>query len=76
MCLNRTDRTGGILYRLFFYLPVIWGALLIAQSLGSGLPDLFSKLTAALEHPFQIQWTDKSLLTMRVTLSFCTSPSR
>lgn len=66
MCLNRTNRTGGILYRLFFYLPVIWAALLIAQSLGGGLPDLFSNLTAALEHPFQIQWTDKSLLTILI----------
>ena len=66
MRLNRTDRTGGILYRLFFYLPVIWAALLIAQSLGGGLPDLFSTLAAALEHPFQIQWTDKSLLTILI----------
>ena len=66
MRLNRTDRTGGILYRLFFYLPVIWAALLIAQSLGDGLPDLLSNLTAALEHPFQIQWTDKSLLTILI----------
>ena len=64
--MNRTDRAGGILYRLFFYLPVIWAALLIAQSLGGGLPDLFSNLTAALEHPFQIQWTDKSLLTILI----------
>ena len=64
--MNRTDRTDGILYRLFFYLPVIWAALLIAQSLGGGLPDLFSNLTAALEHPFQIQWTDKSLLTILI----------
>ena len=66
MRLNRTDRTAGILYRLFFYLPVIWAALLIAQSLGGGLPDLFSTLAAALEHPFQIQWTDKSLLTILI----------
>ena len=64
--MNRTDRAGGILYRLFFYLPVIWAALLIAQSLGGGLPDLFSNLTTALEHPFQIQWTDKSLLTILI----------
>ena len=66
MRLNRTDRTGGILYRLFLYLPVIWAALLTAQSLGDGLPDLFSNLAVALEHPFQIQWTDKSLLTILI----------
>ena len=66
MRLNRTDRTGGILYRLFLSLPVIWAALLTAQSLGGGLPDLFSNLAVALEHPFQIQWTDKSLLTILI----------
>ena len=52
--------------RLFLYISVIWAALLIAQSLGGRLPDLFSNLTAALEHPFQIQWTDKSLLTILI----------
>ena len=52
--------------RLFLYIPVIWAALLTAQSLGGGLPDLFSNLAAALEHPFQIQWTDKSLLTILI----------
>ena len=52
--------------RLFLHIPVIWAALLIAQSLGGGLPDLFSNLTAALEHPFQIQWTDKRLLTILI----------
>ena len=66
MRLNSIDRTGGILYRLFFYLPVIWAALLVAQSLGGGLPDLLSNLIDALEHPFQIQWTDKSLLSILI----------
>ena len=44
---------------------MVWLALLIAQSLGDhspsgGLPQLLVHLTAALEHPLQIRWTDKS----------------
>ena len=49
---------------LFLYLFVIWAALLIAQSLGGGLPELLEKLTAALRSPLDIRWTDKSLLSI------------
>ena len=38
-------------------------AMLIAQSLGGGLPDIIANLTAAMEHPFRIHWTDRSLVT-------------
>lgn len=38
--------------------------MLIAQSLGGGLSDLITNLTAAMEHPFQIRWTDQSLLSI------------
>ena len=65
-CLKQTSKQSNLILRLFLHIPVIWAALLIAQSLGGGLPDLFSNLTAALEHPFQIQWTDKSLLTILI----------
>jgi len=49
---------------LFLYVPVVWAALLIAQSLGGGLPDIISNLSAAMEHPFRIQWTQHSLVTI------------
>ena len=65
-CLKQTSQQSNLIFRLFLYIPVVWTALLIAQSLGGGLPDLISNLTAALEHPFQIQWTDKSLLSIFV----------
>ena len=42
--------------------------MLIAQSLGGGLPDIITNLTAAMEHPFRIQWTEHSL----VTILLCT----
>ncbi len=58
------DRGGGWLVWLLLYIPVVWGALLLAQSLGGGPPDILSRLAAALKHPFQITWTEHSLLTI------------
>ena len=66
MRLKKTSQTTDLVLALFLYIPVVWAALLIAQSLGGGLPELLSNLTAALEQPFQIQWTDKSLLSILV----------
>ena len=66
MRLKKTSQTTDLVLALFLYIPVIWAALLIAQSLGGGLPELLSNLTAALEQPFQIQWTDKSLFSILV----------
>lgn len=45
---------------------MVWAALLIAQSLGGGLPDIIASLTAAMEHPFNIHWTQHSLATILV----------
>ena len=46
--------------RLFFYLPVLWLALIVGQSLGENLGDLLANLSMAMEHPLRIQWTDKT----------------
>ena len=49
---------------------MVWAALLIAQSLesgqsaASGLPALIANLTAALQDPLEVRWTDKSLLSI------------
>ena len=67
--LKQSSRAGDIVLALFFYVPVVWGALLIAQSFGHGLPELLTNLTAALQHPLDIHWTDKSLLSILI----CTS---
>ena len=45
---------------------MVWGALLLAQSLVGGLPEIIAKLTDALRNPWVVRWTDKSLLTIRV----------
>ncbi|WP_409969042.1 type IV secretory system conjugative DNA transfer family protein [Bengtsoniella intestinalis] len=51
-------------------IPVIWLSLLVAQSLGGNLLDIMVALTANLQNPFAIQWTNNSLITMVVGL-FC-----
>ncbi len=58
--MNQTSKTNNTVLYLFLYIPVVWAALLIAQSLGGGLPELVNNLTAALDNPFEIHWTDKS----------------
>ena len=64
MPLNKPGRSGGILPYLFLYIPVVWAALLIAQSLGDGLPELLTNLTAALQTPLKIHWTGHSLMSI------------
>ena len=64
--MKQSSRAGDIILALFFYVPVVWGALLIAQSLGRGLPELLTNLTTALQHPLDIHWTDKSLLSIMI----------
>ena len=56
-------------FYLFGTIPVIWLALLLAQSLGGGLPELLRNLTSALEQPTNIIWTDKSLPTILICLA-------
>ena len=46
---------------LFLYPFVVWAALLVAQSLGGNLLELLTALTGALQNPFAIRWTEKSL---------------
>ncbi len=45
---------------------MVWAALLIAQSLDGGLPDLISNLTAALQSPLDIHWTEYSMMSILV----------
>jgi len=62
--LKQSSKSGGLAFYLFLYIPVVWGALLIGQSIGNGLSDMITNLTAAMEHPFQIQWTEYSLMSI------------
>ena len=65
-------KSNDTLFYLFGTIPVIWLALLLAQSLGGGLPELLRNLTSALEQPTNIIWTDKSLPTILICYSYRT----
>ena len=62
-------KSNDTLFYLFGTIPVIWLALLLAQSLGGGLPELLRNLTVALEQPTNIIWTDKSLPAILICLA-------
>ena len=62
-------KSNDTLFYLFGTIPVIWLALLLAQSLGGGLPELLQNLTSALEQPTNIVWTNKSLPTILICLA-------
>ena len=62
-------KSNDTLFYLIGTIPVVWLALLLAQSLGGGLPELLRNLTSALEQPTNIIWTDKSLSTILICLA-------
>ena len=62
-------KSNDTLFYLIGAVPVVWLALLLAQSLGGGLPELLRNLTVALEQPTNIIWTDKSLPTILICLA-------
>ena len=62
-------KSNDTLFYFIGIIPVVWLALLLAQSLGGGLPELLRNLTAALEQPTNIIWTDKSLPTILICLA-------
>ena len=62
-------KSNDTLFYLIGIIPVVWLSLLLAQSLGGGLPELLRNLTVALEQPTNIVWTDKSLPTILICLA-------
>ena len=62
-------KSNDTLFYLVGTIPVAWLALLLAQSLGGGLPELLRNLTSALEQPTNIVWTNKSLPTILICLA-------
>ena len=58
--IKQPSKAGDIVLCLFLYLFVVWAALLIAQCWGGSLLELLQKLTAALQSPLDIIWTDQS----------------
>ena len=65
--MNQKGAGDKILCAVFF-VPVLWFALLLAQSCdGEGIISIIRNLTAALRQPFKIYWTEKSLIVLLVT---------
>ena len=62
-------KSNDTLFYLIGIVPVVWLALLLAQSLGGGLPEPLRNLTRALEQPTNIVWTNKSLPTILICLA-------
>jgi len=62
--LKQKSQAGSFLGCLLLYVPVVWAALLLAQSLGGGLSDILVNLTAAMNHPLDVRWTQYSLLSV------------
>ena len=62
-------KSNDTLFYLIGIIPVVWLALLLAQSLGGGLPELLRNLTSALEQPTNIVWRDKSLPAILICLA-------
>ena len=58
---HKQSRTGDILLCVFLYVPVAWLALVLAECFGEGgLPALIQNMTAALNNPLSISWTENS----------------
>ena len=74
--LQQPQKAKSLLPWLLLYIPVVWAALLLAQSLGGdqslagGLPDILARLSEALEHPFQLHWTKHSLAVVLACTGF------
>lgn len=59
--MKQSSKAGNIVLCLFLYIPVIWLALMIGQSMGKGLPELLQNLMVAMQSPLKITWTEDSL---------------
>lgn len=52
--IKHPSKAGDIVLCLFLYIPVIWLALLIGQSMGNGLPELLRNLMVSMQSPLII----------------------
>lgn len=61
IALKKQHGPEELLLWLFLYLPVVWAALLIAQSMDGSLLDMIAQLTESLQNPLSVRWTEYSL---------------
>ena len=66
--MKQVDRQSAIILSVIGIIPVVWLALLIAPSVGGGLPEILSKLLTVFNNPFHIEFCEDSLKTVLVLL--------
>lgn len=73
--MKRASLSQALITTAILYIPVLWISLLIAQSLGDGLPDFLRNFAETIQKPFHITWTNHSLKTIVICslIYFCAS---
>jgi len=65
---KQDDKQTAIILSVIGIIPVVWLALLIAPSVGGGLPEILPKLLTVFNNPSQIELCEDSLKTVLVLL--------
>ena len=66
--MKQDDKQAAIILSVIGIIPVVWLALLIAPSVGGGLPEILPKLMTVFNNPFHIELCEDSLKTVLVLL--------
>ena len=66
--MKQDDKQAAIILSVIGIIPVVWLALLIAPSVGGGLPEILPKLMTVFNNPFNIGFCEDSLKTVLVLL--------
>lgn len=66
--MKQDDKQAAIILSVIGIIPVVWLALLIAPSVGGGLPEILPKLMTVFNNPFHIEFCEDSLKTVLVLL--------
>lgn len=66
--MKQDDKQSAIILSGIGIIPVVWLALLIAPSVGGGLPEILPKLLTVFNNPFHIELCEDSLKTVLVLL--------
>ena len=62
--MKQDDKQTAIILSVIGIIPVVWLALLIAPSVGGGLPEILPKLLTVFNNPFHIEFCEDSLKTV------------
>ncbi len=66
--MKQDDKQAAIILSIIGIIPVVWLALLIAPSVGGGLPEILPKLMTVFNNPFHIEFCEDSIKTVLVLL--------